>query len=135
MGNLLKYKLGDRAILIKNASEEVVNSYAELSGDKNPIHIDDEYAKKSRFGARIAHGLFCQAMVSNLIGTQLPGNGAILTDERIEFKKPVYIGDDIKCICEIVKIDYDKNRCVVAFDCINQHEESVFAGEAGVYML
>lgn len=135
MGNLLEYNIGDKATLINIASEDVVNQYAELSGDKNPIHVDDKYAKKSRFGARIAHGLFCQAMVSNLIGTQLPGNGAILTDERIEFKKPVYIGDEIKCICEIVKINYDRKKCVVAFDCINQHGESVFAGEAGVYML
>ena len=135
MGNLLQYKLGDKKVLNKIPSDEILKAYAELSGDKNPIHVDDEYAKKSRFGARIAHGLFCQAMVSNLIGTQLPGNGAILTDEKINFKKPVYIGDNIKCVCEIVKIDYDKNRCVVAFDCINQNEESVFAGEAGVYML
>ena len=135
MGDIRNFRVGDKAAIKQKVTKQIIEDYADLSGDRNPIHMDIKYAEKTVFGERIAHGLFCQALVSNVVGNKLPGEGAILLTERINYKKPVYIGDEIQCVCEIKEVRPAKNQCLVAFDCINQLEECVLDGEALVLLL
>ncbi len=123
-----KYNVGDSSSLEVIATEDLFNQIAELSGDKNPIHIDEEYAEKTIFKGRIAHGLFCLGMVSNVIAKDLPGEGAILLEETIQYVQPVYIGDKIKCICVIEGKDRNKNKLRIGIKCINQDMHIVLSG-------
>lgn len=129
------FSVGDTASCIKTASDAVVRQFAELSGDCNPVHLDDEYAQNTRFKRRIAHGLFCLGMVSNLLGTQLPGEGSILVKEAIDYLFPVYVGDTIETCVRIEAIDYVKNRVTVSFECKNTEEKVVLKGTAVVLVL
>ncbi|MCQ4637211.1 MaoC family dehydratase [Anaerovorax odorimutans] len=135
MGDIRNFSVGDKAAIKQKVTEQIIGDYADISGDRNPIHMDTKYAEETVFGERIAHGLFCQALVSNVIGNKLPGEGAILLTERINYRKPVYIGDEIECVCEIKEILSEKNQCLIAFDCINQMKECILDGEALVLLL
>ena len=97
-------RIGDRACITQQATREIINQYCKISGDYNPIHWDDSYANSTFFGGCIAHGLFCLGMVSKLIGMELPGTGTIFINEKLEYKKPVYVGDIITAIVEVVDI-------------------------------
>lgn len=77
----------------KTISEADVNLFAELSGDTNPVHLDEEYAATTPFKQRIVHGMFCGAMISTVCGTKLPGPGCVYLDQQVKFKAPVFIGD------------------------------------------
>ena len=76
-------------------TEEAVIAFARISGDHNPLHMDEVYAQKTEFQGRIVHGMFLAALVSQLIGMQLPGRSALLMKENLEFKKPAHIGDSL----------------------------------------
>lgn len=108
-------------------TEEYINSTALWSGDNNPIHISDEYASKTRFGRRIAHGLICLGMVSNVVGNKLPGEGSILLNQSIDYLKPVFIGDIIKCNVEIEGIE--RTNCYLKYLCTNQDDDIVLQGK------
>lgn len=97
--------LGDRAERTRTFTEADVVEYAELSGDLNPIHLDDEYAAKSRFGRRIVHGFLTAGMISALLGTELPGIGSIYAAQSFKFLAPVYIGDTITCVVTFIAKD------------------------------
>jgi 3-hydroxybutyryl-CoA dehydratase len=87
-----------------------IKTFAGLSGDNNPVHMSEEYAEKSRFKKRIAHGLLSASFFSALFGTKLPGYGCIYVSQSLNFRRPVYIGDTVKATIEIFKIDKDKSR-------------------------
>lgn len=89
-------RIGEEASFERIISNEDVQAFADISGDYNPLHMDDEYASTTEFGRRIVHGMFLGALVSRLIGMHLPGRRALLMEESIEFKKPVHIGDTVK---------------------------------------
>ena len=91
-----------------------VKSFAGISGDHNPIHVDDEYASKSRYKKRIAHGLISGSFFSALFGTKLPGPGCVYVQQTFNFKKPVYLGDTVTATAKVTSIDSDKRR--VFFD-------------------
>jgi acyl dehydratase len=122
------YKIGDSVSMKRVAASDLVLQLADISGDQNPIHTNEEYAKKTIFGKRIAHGLFCLGMVSNLIGTKLPGEGAILVNEQVNYLKPVYIDDEIETTVEITEIIYERNKMMMKFECKNQDNEVVLNG-------
>lgn len=126
------YKKGDSAVLEMTASDSTVRQLAEISGDKNPVHLDDAYASDTVFGKRIAHGLFCLGMLSNVIGNQLPGWGAILVNQEIKYRKPVYIDDHILAKVEVQEIIKEKNRLVLSCSCSNQRGDVVLEGTAVV---
>lgn len=90
-----------------------IQGFAGLSGDNNPIHMSDEYAAKSGFERRIAHGLLSASFFSGLFGTRLPGYGCVYVSQSLKFRRPVYLGDTVRATIEIVKIDRD--RCRVFF--------------------
>jgi 3-hydroxybutyryl-CoA dehydratase len=85
--------------------DEVVRGFAAISGDTNPIHIDDVYASESRYKKRIAHGLLSASLFSNIFGTQFPEAGCVYAEQSLVFKRPVYIGDEVVATAELIAID------------------------------
>lgn len=112
-------------------SGEMIEGFAEVTGDKNPIHLDENYAKNSIFKSRIAHGFLVGSFISSLLGNDYPGNGTIYLSQSMKFLKPVFIGDSIKVEVEVTEIT-EKNWLILKTDCINQHEKTVITGEATV---
>jgi 3-hydroxybutyryl-CoA dehydratase len=113
----------------KTISESDVYMFAGISGDNNPIHINDEYAKTTPFGKRIVHGMFSAALISTVAGTRLPGPGAIYIDQQIKFRAPVFIGDTAKATLTITEID-EKRRRVTAQTDVHVGEKLVATGTA-----
>lgn len=104
-------------------TEELINEFAEFSGDKNPIHMDESFAKRTPFKKRIAHGTIILSKISQLL-TQELGEGNILLEENVQFLKPVYIGDIIELSIENVKKG-EKNTNTMTINAINQKGENV----------
>ena len=123
-------KVGDRARVSKTISESDIYGYAGITGDLNPAHINEEYAAKTYFKSRIAHGLLSAGFISAAIGTILPGPGTIYMKQELSFTAPVYIGDTITASVEVAEINAEKNRVVLKTTCTNQKGESVIEGQA-----
>src|SRR3989344_3381090 len=87
--------VGERASIEHIVTEDDVRTFAKLSGDQNPLHTDEAYAKQTAFGGRVVHGMFLAALVSQLVGMELPGKRALLLKASFEFKKPVHIGETL----------------------------------------
>ncbi|QFS87730.1 MULTISPECIES: MaoC family dehydratase [unclassified Marinobacter] len=87
-----------------------VKAFAGISGDHNPIHIDDEYAAKSRFKRRIAHGFHSASFFSAIFGTQLPGKGCVYASQSLNFKRPVYLGDTVTASVTVIGIDLQSKK-------------------------
>jgi len=121
---------GERASLAKTITEDDVNACAELFGDYNPIHVDKEYARQSRFGRRIAHGVFTGGLISAVLGNKLPGPGSIYLSQQLDFRAPVYIDDTITATVEVVSWRPDKRIITLKTDCYNQDEKQVATGKA-----
>ncbi|MDN5130871.1 MaoC family dehydratase [Aliarcobacter butzleri] len=114
-------------------SESDVKAYARISGDRNPVHMDEEYAEKSRYKKRIAHGMISSSFFSALFGTKLPGPGCVYVNQSLNFKRPVYIGDTVTAIITVTKIDEIKNR--VYFDTVCKvKNKTVIDGKAELYI-
>lgn len=97
-------KIGDSFTLQKEITDYDVRTFAEISGDKNPLHLDDEYAKTTMFKQRIAHGMLSAGVISAAIGMHLPGIGTTYLSQSLQFKKPVFIGDTISVVIEVANI-------------------------------
>lgn len=127
-----RIKVGDTAQMQRTVCDADVLRFAELSGDYNPVHLDEAYAKTTRFGGRIAHGLFCSAMVSALLGMELPGLGTIILSENMRFRYPAYINDTVIAQVQVASIDPKKNRATISFVCKNQSGKILMDGSAEV---
>ena len=97
------YKEGDSASHSKAVTDEDVELFAKVSGDFNPIHMDEEFAKTQMFGKRVVHGAFSSALISAVLGAHLFGPGALYASQKVVFKKPVYIGDTVTAVATIIK--------------------------------
>lgn len=129
---ITELRVGDSAESRKTISETDVYLFAGITGDFNPVHVDAEYAKSSRFGARVAHGPLTFALAAGLVGMHLPGVGTIAVSNTVHFRKPVYIGDTIATRGEIAALDPERNRVTVALTWHNQDGDLVAEGEAVV---
>ncbi len=125
-------KVGDKAQFSKTVSESDVYLYAGISGDSNPVHINEEYAKKTFFKTRIAHGMLSAGFISTILGNRLPGPGTIYISQMLQFLAPVRIGDTITANVEVVDILSEKNRVTLKTVCINHDGTTVLTGEAVV---
>jgi 3-hydroxybutyryl-CoA dehydratase len=123
-------KVGDTAKFSKTISESDVYLFAGVTGDLNPAHINEDYAKDTYFKTRIAHGMLSASFISTVIGTMLPGPGTIYMRQEVSFLKPVKIGDTVTAIVEIAEIMTDKKRIRLKTYCINQEDKKVVDGEA-----
>ena len=121
--------IGDSAFFEKTISETDVYSFAGITGDFNPAHINKTHAENSRFGQRIAHGMLSGSLFSTVIGMKLPGEGTIYLGQTLEFKAPVYFGDTIKASVTISE-KLEKGRVKLKCSAINQDGTVVIEGEA-----
>ncbi|MBW9151357.1 MaoC family dehydratase [Clostridium estertheticum] len=122
--------IGDEAQFSKTISESDVYGFAGIVGDFNPVHINKEYAKKTIFKQRIAHGIIGTGLISTVIGTYLPGEGTIYLSQSTKFKKPVYFEDTITAIVRVIEKNDEKNKIKLYTKCINQNDEIVIEGES-----
>ncbi|KMY45270.1 enoyl-CoA hydratase [Bacillus sp. FJAT-27916] len=124
------FTVGQQAACSKTITETDVVMFAGLSGDFNPIHIDSEYAKNTRFNERIAHGLLTSSLLSQLLGVHLPGKGSVYMEQTIKFKAPVYIGDTITATATVQEYIKEKRIIKLLTECQNQKEVTVLTGTA-----
>jgi 3-hydroxybutyryl-CoA dehydratase len=125
-------KIGDTAEFSKTVSESDIYQFAGITGDYNPAHVNEEYAKKTFFKTRIAHGILTAGFISTTIGTKLPGTGSIYVKQTLRFLAPVRIGDTITARVEIIEIMDGKNRVRLKTVCVNQDGTQILDGEAVV---
>ena len=125
-------KPGDSAEITKTIEQADVDAFAELTGDHNPIHVDEEFAKTTRFGLRIAHGMLAASLISSVLANKLPGEGSVYLGQTLEFVKPVFPGDEITARVTVKEIREDKPIIKLETLCINQRDEIVIRGEATV---
>lgn len=128
--NIHQIQIGDKAEYIKTMTEENVCQYAEISGDHNRIHLDENYAKTTKFGTRIVHGMLVAGMFSAILGTELPGLGTIYAKQEISFLAPVFFNDTIRAVVEVEEINVEKNRVKCKTVCYNQNDKIVISGYA-----
>jgi 3-hydroxybutyryl-CoA dehydratase len=124
------FELGDRATFTKTITEADILLFAAISGDNYSVHVDEEYAKTTRFGGRVAHGLLTASLISATNGMLLQKPGGISLAQTLRFLKPVYPGDTITACSEVVEIIPDKRRLRCRTTCTNQRGELVIEGEA-----
>ena len=122
--------VGQRSSFTKTVSETDIYMFAVVSGDVNPAHLNEEYAKTTRFGKRIAHGIISAGLISAVIGVWLPGPGSIYMGQNLSVLAPVYIGNTITASVEVIEIIPEKNRVRLKTTCVNQDGKTVTEGEA-----
>jgi 3-hydroxybutyryl-CoA dehydratase len=125
-------EIGMKASFTKTVSETDVYLFSAISGDFNPMHVDEEFAKNTPFGKRIAHGAVPQALIGNVLGMKLPGLGTILVEASTRFKAPTYFGDTITASAEIIEKLEEKRRVRLKLLWTNQNGQTVATGEAVV---
>ncbi len=123
-------KVGDSASISKSFSDADVRKFAEISGDKNPVHLDEEYAAKTQFKKRLVHGILATGLISAVLGTELPGEGCIYLSQSINFRAPVFIGDTVTATVTVIKVREDKPIITLETVCKNQDDVVVIEGEA-----
>ncbi|WP_206460015.1 MaoC family dehydratase [Anaerovorax sp. IOR16] len=114
------------------ATELIVSEIAKVSGDINPIHLDEDYAANTIFGKRIAHGLFCINAVFMIIGNYFPGIGSILLSQNFNYRRPIYLDDEIEVKLVIKEIIEEKDLYLIEIICTNQEGKLVLSGDSTV---
>jgi 3-hydroxybutyryl-CoA dehydratase len=110
----------------------MIRSFADLTGDTNPVHLDDAYASTTRFGRRIAHGMIAAGLISATLANDLPGPGTVYLSQTLQFKAPVYPGDTITATVEVKSTRSDKPIVTLKTICANQENKVILEGEAVV---
>lgn len=123
--------VGQEAILSKTITEADIANFSEVTGDNNPVHISDDFASKTIFKKRVAHGFFTASLISTLIATKLPGPGSIYISQTLKFLAPAYIGDNILTKAIIQKIDKEKRRVNLLTECFISNKK-ILTGEAEI---
>ncbi len=125
-------KIGDSACLVRQLTEQDIQLFAVMSGDVNPAHVDQEFAHQDIFHKVIAHGMWGGALISNVLGTQLPGPGTIYLSQDLRFERPIGLGDTITITVEVTAKDAEQGRVTLACRCANQDGNTAIEGEATV---
>lgn len=128
----MKFKPGDTASLSRTISDDDIRAFANATGDHNPLHLDEEFAKQTRFGKRIAHGMLSASLISAVIANDLPGQGSIYLGQTLQFVAPVIPGDTVTARVTVTSIREDKPIIKLETVCTNQRDEVVIKGEATV---
>ncbi len=124
--------IGTEATLSRIITEDDILLFALVSGDYNPLHLDAEYAERSFFGERIAHGFLIGSLISAVLGNELPGPGSIYLSQTLRFLAPIHIGDTVTVTVKVVALRHDKRIVTLHTQCTNQHSTLVLSGEATV---
>jgi len=128
----LTVTVGDSAEVSKTITDEDVRAFAELTGDRNPVHLDEDYASATRFGRRIAHGMLGASLISTVLASELPGRGSVYLSQTLRFTAPVYLGDTVTARVTVTRVREDKPVVTLETVCTNQRGERVVEGEAVV---
>lgn len=123
---------GDKASRTTTITDEMIRAFADITGDANPVHLDDAYAAGTRFGRRIAHGMIAAGLISAALANDLPGPGTVYLSQTLQFKAPVYPGDSITTTIEVKSVRPDKPIAILSTVCRNQQDRVVLEGEAVV---
>lgn len=123
---------GDKASRTTPITDEMIRLFADLTGDTNPVHLDDAYAAGTRFGRRVAHGMIAAGLISAALANDLPGPGTVYLSQTLQFKAPVYPGDTITTTVEVKAVRPDKPIVTLITVCRNQDDKVVLEGEAVV---
>ncbi|HEX8688016.1 MAG TPA: MaoC family dehydratase [Pyrinomonadaceae bacterium] len=124
--------VGDAAEIRKTVTDEDVRAFAEVTGDRNPVHLDEEYAAGTRFGRRIAHGMLGASLISAVLANELPGRGTVYLSQTLRFTAPVFPGDTVTARVAVKHVREDKPVVTLETVCTNQRGERVVEGEAVV---
>lgn len=128
-------KIGDTFSKTRVVTDELIRAFAEVSGDYNPIHLDDEFAKTTRFGRRIAHGMLSGAFISAVLGYEFEARKIVYLSQTMRFVAPVFIDDTITTTGTVTNIREDKGIITLETICTNQNGEVTLKGEAAVMLL
>lgn len=109
----MSVSVGDRAETTRTVTEALLEHFAEATGDRNPIHFDEDYAAATRFRGRIAHGLLVGGVISSLLANELPGPGTVYLGQELSFRAPVRIGDEVHCEVEVTEVG-ERGRVTLA---------------------
>jgi 3-hydroxybutyryl-CoA dehydratase len=121
---------GQTSSITRTVTAGEVEAFARVTGDTNPVHLDEAYAAQTRFGHRIAHGMLVASYISGLLGTQFPGPGTIYASQSLSFLKPVYLGDTLTVSATVLRFRADKSILTLETTIQNQRGEKVLTGEA-----
>lgn len=128
----MNFTVGDSAEIKKTIEQADIDAFAEVTGDHNPVHVDEEFAKTTRFGRRIAHGMLTASLISSVLANKLPGEGSVYLNQTLQFVAPVFPGDEITARVTVKEIREDKPILKLETICMNQRDEIVIRGEATV---
>jgi len=130
----MAFKVGDTAEITRTIEQADVQAFADLTGDHNPIHVDESFAQTTRFGRRIAHGMLTASLISSVLANKLPGEGSVYLGQTLQFVAPVFPGDEITARVTVKEIREDKPILKLETICANQHGNIVIRGEASVFI-
>ena len=129
--HLAEIKVGMEASCSKIITDRDTKLFAEISGDINPLHLDEVFAKNSRYKKRIAHGMHYASFFSSIFGTQIPGSGCVIFEQNFKFRRPVYIGEKVLATVKVIKIDIVKKKIFFETVC-KVNTKIVMTGNAGI---
>ena len=128
----MTFSVGDTAEITKTIEQSDIDAFANVTGDHNPVHVDEEFAKTTRFGKRIAHGMLTASLISAVLANKLPGEGSVYLGQTLQFVAPVFPGDEVTARVTVKEIREDKPIIKLETICMNQRGEIVIRGEATV---
>lgn len=136
MSDNVKYYLEDLEVGMKSTTRstitaEMIDTFADITGDHNPIHVDAEFAATTQFGQRIAHGALSASFISAVLGNDLPGPGAVFVELNLRFRKPAFIGDEVIAVAEVAEINQRNGRVKMKCYC-EVDGKKICRGDAGV---
>jgi 3-hydroxybutyryl-CoA dehydratase len=121
-------KIGQQACIVAVCTDESILDFANATGDHNPIHFDDTIAQSAGFKKRIAHGMWSAGLLSAVLGTKLPGSGSIYLNQELNFKAPVYVGDEVTAT--VLVMSMERSKVYLETSCINQDNQLLVSGSA-----
>jgi len=128
----MKFKAGDNAETTRKIEQSDIDAFAEITGDHNPVHVDEAFAQQTRFGRRIAHGMLTASLISSVLANKLPGEGSVYLGQTLQFVAPVFPGDEVTARVTVKEVRDDKPIVKLETICVNQRGETVIRGEATV---
>ncbi len=131
----MKLKIGDTFSVSKEVTDELIKQFADVSGDYNPLHLDEDFAKDTRFGKRIGHGMLTASFISAVLGYKLNVRKLVYLGQTLKFKHPTYIGDTVTAKATVKKIREDKPIIKIDTTCENQDGTILIEGEATIMLL
>ena len=128
----MKLNVGDTAETTKTIEHADIQAFADVTGDHNPLHLDEAFAQKTRFGRRIAHGMLSASLISSVLANKLPGEGSVYLGQTLQFVAPVFPGDEVTARVTVTEIREGRPIVKLETTCVNQRGETVIRGEATV---